>query len=240
MGMCENCHAGCCRSYAIPINGADVIRLERESNLTFWEFACRWADPQGEIAGNYAPHFHFQDEPQTPFVICLKQVESKIHPGTQCCQFLQEGDKSEEHPRGVSRCGMYQGRPSACRVFPTKYDVQNELPILHTIPEYGREEHVPAYKLCPKQWAKEDVDPLAVAHELMIARYEVGFFKRIAEAWNRSPKPWELFPAFLRDVYARRISTQEEVEQAEEAAMQKEAPQTIKLYQSDQPNREAA
>ncbi len=235
MGMCENCHAGCCRSYAIPIIGADVIRLERESNLTFWEFACRWADPQGEIAGNYAPHFHFQDEPSTPFVICLKQVESKTLPGTQCCQFLQEGTPVTEQPLGVSRCGMYQGRPSACRVFPTKYDVENELPILHTIPQYGREEQNPAYKLCPRQWAKEDVDPIAVAHELMIARYEVGFFNRIAAAWNRSPKPWEKFPAFLRDVYANRISTQQEMEQAAEAA-----PQTIRLYQVDQPQKKTA
>ncbi|MBL4885822.1 MAG: YkgJ family cysteine cluster protein [Planctomycetaceae bacterium] len=231
MGMCESCHAGCCRSYAIPINGADIIRMERESKLTFWEFACRWADPQGEIAGNYAPHFHFQDEPETQFVICLKQIESKVLPGTQCCQFLQEGEPDAEHPLGISRCGMYLGRPAACRVFPTKYDVEHELPILHTVPKYGREEQNPAYQLCPRQWVKEDVDPIAVAHELMIARYEVSFFNHIAEAWNRSPKPWDMFPGFIRDVYANRISTQSDIELLHAATSKTETPSTISMQQ---------
>ena len=29
MSQCLDCHAGCCRSFAVPITGADVLRIER-------------------------------------------------------------------------------------------------------------------------------------------------------------------------------------------------------------------
>src|SRR5690606_34649025 len=28
MGLCSGCHAGCCRSFAVPVSGADVLRIE--------------------------------------------------------------------------------------------------------------------------------------------------------------------------------------------------------------------
>ena len=91
MSPCESCHAGCCRSFAIPLSGADIIRLENGLGLTFWDFACRWADPEGIIAQNYAPHFFFEDEPQTPFVITLIHDESIYFPATTRCRYLVEG-----------------------------------------------------------------------------------------------------------------------------------------------------
>ncbi|MCA8984614.1 MAG: YkgJ family cysteine cluster protein [Planctomycetaceae bacterium] len=206
MSLCQGCHSGCCRSFAVPITGADMIRLERETGKTFWDFGCRWADESGAIAGNYAPHFHFQDEPSTPFVICLKHEESDYHPGTARCQFLQESPPDATRPVGAAHCGIYNGRPAACRVFPTKYDVGNELPIIYPVPEYGRAEQRPEYRLCPRQWSPEDVDSLEVAQDLAVARYEIQFFHRLAEMWNRHAGAWEIFPDFLRDVYQRRIT----------------------------------
>lgn len=206
MSLCQGCHAGCCRSFAVPITGADMLRLEQETGQNFWDFACRWADESGAIAGNYAPHFHFADEPATPFVICLQHVPSAHHPGTARCHFLQESAPDETRAVGAAHCGAYSGRPAACRVFPTKFDVNNQLPILHAVPEYGREERRPEFRLCPRQWTPQDVDPLQAARELVVARYEVQFFHQLAALWNQQPGPWEIFPEFLREVYANRVS----------------------------------
>ena len=65
MSPCEDCHAGCCRSFAVPVSGADIMRIENGLGLSFWDFVCRWEDPDGRIALNYAPHFFFEDEPET-------------------------------------------------------------------------------------------------------------------------------------------------------------------------------
>ncbi len=109
------------------------------------------------------------------------------------------------HPLGTGSCGTYQGRPAACRVFPTKFDLNSELPIIHAVPEYGRAEQLPQYKLCPRQWQPQDVDPVEAAQELVVARYEMNFFHQLAQLWNQHQGPWDVFPDFIRDVYSRRI-----------------------------------
>ena len=35
-----------------------------------------------------------------------------------------------EHPLGQARCGIYAARPSACRVFPTKFNDSGDLAAL--------------------------------------------------------------------------------------------------------------
>jgi len=205
MGICQGCHAGCCRSFAIPITGADMLTIEQSTGLNFWEFGCRWADPEGSIAANYAPHLFFQDEPQTPFVICLKHEQSDLFPNTTRCKFLKESPADPDHPLGQGACGIYEARPAACRVFPTKFDVETELPVVHPVPEYGRDEQLPQYKLCSRQWKASDIDPVRAAHDLVVARYEIRFFRQIAELWNRQVGPWSVFPEFLRNVYSQRV-----------------------------------
>lgn len=209
MSPCENCHAGCCRSFAIPLSGADIIRLETGLGLTFWEFACRWADPEGIIAQKYAPHLYFEDEPDTPFVISLLHEKSDYFSGTTRCKFLDEGAPNEEAPLGVSNCGIYDHRPAACRVFPTRFSDTSELVEIHDIPERTRGEGEPAYDLCPRQWEPADLDPVQPIHDLLIARYEMQFFSQIAELWNKRRGAWESFPDFLHLVYARRVTRQE-------------------------------
>ena len=116
MSLCATCHAGCCRSFVVPLTGADILRIIAQRQLSFWDFACRWADPEGTIALKYAPHFHFRDQPETPFVISLIQEYSSQFPGTTRCKFLAEGPQTSERPLGISQCGIYGERPSACRV----------------------------------------------------------------------------------------------------------------------------
>ncbi|MEX0718046.1 MAG: YkgJ family cysteine cluster protein [Planctomycetaceae bacterium] len=204
MGPCESCHAGCCRSFAVPLTGADVLRIERDFGLTFWDFACRWADDDGRIARRFAPQFHFRDEPRTPFVICLLHHASRNFPATTRCRFLVECPPDAEHPRGQARCGIHSSRPSACRAFPAKFD-DSGLVVLQELPASDRDESTPVYDLCPRPWTPADVDPLDMAADLATANYEMAFFHQLAGLWNRSPGDWETFPAFLRLVYSRRV-----------------------------------
>lgn len=216
MSVCAGCHAGCCRSFAVPVTGADILRIERDSELSFWDFVCRWADPQGTIAQKYAPHFHFADEPETPFVICLRQTESVFFPRTSKCRFLREGAPSPEQPLGEARCGVYGCRPAACRVFPTKFSRSGQLAVLTDVPCRGRSGEEPLYSLCPRPWEPRDVDPVAALQDLVVARFEMNFFHQLADGWNRRPGQWEVFPDFLRLIYSRRVGREPPAEAAEQ------------------------
>lgn len=238
MSPCDSCHAGCCRSFAVPVTGADIIRIENGRGLSFWEFACRWADPQGKIARNYAPHFHFADEPQTPFVICLSHADSAFLKGTTKCRFLMECAPDEEHPLGQARCGNYQHRPSACRAFPTKLNQTGDLAIIYPVPEKGRSGD-PAYELCPREWVPTDLDPIQTVQDLVVAKYEMNFFTQLSKIWNRAPRDWSVFPDFLHAVYAQRIIPEnfDEVQPEEVPSV----PMTIRLPAAEKSaNRRAA
>lgn len=205
MSLCATCHAGCCRTYVVPLTGADILRIMSKQQLSFWEFVVRWADPQGKIALKFAPHFHFRDDLQTPYVIALMQEESGQFPGTSRCKFLIEGEQSSQHPLGVSQCGIYGDRPSACRVFPTKLDREGELAVLCELPQQGPAGNHPIFRLCSRPWEPRDLDPIQQVQELVVAKYEMNFFFRLASAWNEQPGDWRAFPEFLQGVYGNRI-----------------------------------
>ncbi len=206
MSQCQTCHAGCCRSFAVPVTGADVLRIEREVGQNFWEFACRWADPEGKIARRHAPHFFFSDEPETPFVLCLRHEASGTHRDTTKCRFLAESLPTAELPLGQARCGIYASRPMACRTFPTRFNVTGELAVLHDVPATGRSENHPVYALCARPWRPDEIDPLQAPQDLAVSKYEMEFFRSVAAIWNRVPRPFAVFPEFLRIVYQNRVT----------------------------------
>ncbi len=209
MSPCDSCHSGCCRAFAIPVTGADIFRIEKGLKLNFWDFVCRWADPDGTIARNNAPHFFFSDEPQTPFVICTTHLPSAYHEGTTKCRFLVECEPDKEDPIGVSKCGIYNFRPASCHAFPMKMDDSGELTILYQVPKHGRPDENPLYDLCPREWEVEDIDPIEAPQQLAITHYEINFFTQVAQLWNRNPREWDLFPEFLQVVYNHRVIKQE-------------------------------
>lgn len=206
MGICDSCHSGCCRSFAVPISGADIHQFTQYQNKNFWDFACRWEDSEGLISRNLAPHFFFEDAPDVPFVICLKHIPSVSFPGTTKCRFLMECLPDEDHPKGLGRCSIYHSRPHTCRSFPAKLNDDSELAILYEIPTNGRNGE-PAYDLCPRQWTPADLDPNETIQSLVVAKYEMTFFKKIAVIWNQNPGPWNSFPEFINIIYANRISS---------------------------------
>lgn len=219
MSPCDTCHGGCCRAFAIPITGADILRIQQDLKLSFWDFACRWADPEGIIANKYAPHFHFADEPDTPFVIALKHEQSHFLPGTDKCRFLMETPADENSPLGLGRCGIYESRPAACRAFPTKFNDSGELAVIYDIPSTPRDDVDIAYELCSREWKPEDVNPTTTIQNLVVARYEMNYFHHIAEAWNQSVGDWEVLPDYLNLIYSRRVLL--------ESDLQGEEPVTI-------------
>jgi Fe-S-cluster containining protein len=184
-----------------------------EQKRSFWDFACRWADPDGTIALKYAPHFFFRDNPRTPYVIALIQEYSSLFPGTTRCKFLVEGSPTPEQSLGISHCGIYGERPSACRVFPTKFDSGGELAILCEVPKEGKGGIHPIYRLCGRQWEPKDLDPVKQVQDLVIAKYEMNFFFKLARGWNARPGEWKSFPDFLQMVYAKRILPQQQEEE---------------------------
>jgi len=209
MSQCATCHAGCCRSYVVPLTGADIQQIIAEQKLSFWDFACRWADPEGSIALKYAPHFFFRDAPEIPYVISLIQEESRNFPGTTKCRFLEEGRPAPGQPLGVAHCGNYAARPSACRVYPTKFDRAGELAVLCDVPPAGKGGIHPVYQLCPQKWQPRDLDPIGQVRDLVVAKYEMNFFFKLARSWNERPGDWRSFPDFLKLVYANRILSSE-------------------------------
>jgi Fe-S-cluster containining protein len=197
---CEGCHAGCCRAYAVPLTGRDIFRIVTELKLPFWNFVCRWADPLGAIARDIAPHFYFDDNPQTPYVICLLQNESRLFPGTRKCRFLDESSAAEASHGVMGRCSIYEHRPVACRVFPARLDELGELAV-HEVPESPGELQHAAYELCPRPWSVSDLDSQAARQNLRECAEEMELFHSIGSRWNENPGSWRLFPQFLDLVY---------------------------------------
>jgi Fe-S-cluster containining protein len=210
MSPCQNCHAGCCRSFAVPITGADIFRIASQTGRGFWDFVCRWADPDGVIARNHAPQFRFADEPETPFVICLLTDESRLAPGTTKCRFLAESPADADAPLGRGNCSIHGARPATCRAFPTKLSPEGDFAVLYQIGESGRQGS-PMYSLCPRPWTPADLDPISHVQDLVVATYEMRYFHRLAAIWNEQPGDWNLFPDFLELVYSSRIQPAEAV-----------------------------
>ena len=109
---CDGCHGGCCRSFAVPVTGADVFRLTRATGRDFWEVACRWPDADGKIARRYAPPLYFADDPGGPSVLCLKhgarRRAARQHEVAGSCW---KPPPTADRPRGTGRCGVYGDRP---------------------------------------------------------------------------------------------------------------------------------
>jgi len=206
MGLCESCHAGCCRAFAVPVTGADIVAIQRKLGLSFEEFVRRVPDPHGRISNGAVPHFTFDDSPEAHYVICLKHVASPFHPRVSKCRFLIECPPDAEHPIGRARCGIYAVRPHACRIFPTKFNATHDLALVVDVPEQLRPDAHPAYTLCPRPWEPEDVDPIQAVQDLAVVKYELAFFWQVAELWNRSPASWSAFPRFLEIVYSKRVA----------------------------------
>jgi Fe-S-cluster containining protein len=171
-----------------------------ELKVPFWKFVCRWADPSCAISRGVAPHFFFDDDRQTPYVIGLRQTESRLFRGTRKCVFLEETDPAGRLERGTGRCSVYEHRPSACRIFPARVDEAGALDAL-AVRECSDDIEHEVYELCPRRWSVSDLDPVAAVEDLRACASEMELFHAIAQRWNDQPGPWPFFPDFLELIY---------------------------------------
>lgn len=200
---CDGCHAGCCRAHAVPLTLSDIVRIAADRQLDFWNFVVRWADETGSIARGQVPHFHFDDEPQTPFVIGLMHTASDVYPGTTRCRFLQESVRDDGSVTGS--CGIYESRPLACRIFPAVQLPTGEIGVVD-IPESPTAVHE-AFRLCPESWSVGDLSTDDARAQIEECRGEMELMSVLAERWNSNPGPWTLFPQFLTAVLEAAGST---------------------------------
>lgn len=206
MSPCHGCHAGCCRAFAVPVTGADVVRMERELARDFWSFVCRWEDHDGAISAGVVPQLFFDDTPNVPYVLCLLHEASGNFPKTTKCSFLREQPRSAESPLGTAACSIYESRPLSCRIFPTRLSDSGSLAVLYDVPANGRpSDPSPAFDLCQRSWSVDEVDPVAAVQNLVVMKFELQFFGQVAALWNRAPGRWQDFPEFLRLVYDGRV-----------------------------------
>ena len=89
--------------------------------------------------------------------------------------------------------------------------------MIYDVPAASREGGHPVYKLCPRPWKPEDLNPLQQVQDLVLAKFEMNFFFKLAAAWNADPGEWRLFPDFLQLVYSRRVITAD-ADRGEESA----------------------
>ncbi len=197
---CDGCHAGCCRAYVAPLTGRDIFRIVTELKIPFWRFVSRWADQSCEISQGVAPHFFFDDDRQTPYVIGLLQNESQLFPGTRKCVFLEESPCGEPVQGGTGRCSIYEQRPVDCRVFPARLNAAGQLAV-QVVTKPALESRHDTYRLCPRSWNIANLDRVSALQNLQKSSDEMELFQTIANRWNEDPGPWPLFPDFLELIY---------------------------------------
>lgn len=74
------------------------------------------------------------------------------------------------------------------------------------IPAHGRaNDPHPIYSLCGRPWELSDLDPVQAVQDLVLVRFELDFFTKVAAVWNRAVAEFEVFPEFLREVYLNRV-----------------------------------
>ncbi len=218
MKVCKSCAGGCCRAFNVPITGFDILRIMRTLDMDPF-FFCGVAEISGEKLEKGLgkdPLFLFTDSGEAKYYeIFLKRVFSKYFETSYKCIFLQEWDAKEygsaELEGIVGRCGIYDIRPLTCRNYPAKIDKDRKLYMYdpyyeHTNPENKRWSSLP-YGLCQRPLKKEDfragVDEYI--KNLVHADYELDFFLKLSEKWNKNPDVSDNFIELLEREYLDRL-----------------------------------
>ena len=218
MRVCKTCAGGCCRAFNIPITGFDILRIMRTIDIDPF-FFCGVKEITGErlekdLGKN--PQFLFTDSGEARYYeIFMKRTFSRYFEGTLKCIFLQEWDAKEydsaELEGIIGRCGIYDCRPLACRNYPAKIDKDNKFFMYdpyfeHTNPENKRWQDLP-YGLCPRPIKKEDFGFCVDEYikNLAHGNYELEFFVKLSEKWNKNPDISDNFINFLEEGYKDRL-----------------------------------
>lgn len=220
-GMCDTCHAGCCRGYNLLITAFDALRISRDLSLPVGEFSTLLsfsAEQSKRFENSFTP-IKLSDPgcSEKRYFLALRRIESKQFPGTVKCYFLNEWMREHDAPnreghtgkRVIGRCSIYGSRPMMCRTYPTSLHNETPLGFISTPRPIDLADKHPIYQLCPEKWTAEafSTDPTTVLHNLAVNRFEMEFYNRAISEFNKGGhKVAEFFP-FMARLYENRFRT---------------------------------
>lgn len=224
-GICDTCHAGCCRAYNLLITAYDALVISQDLGLPIAEFVTFLATrgEQTKLAGGKNTPILFSDPgyEEIRFFVTLKRVESLLVPDTVKCYFLQEWNRQEpvlargSHPgaRIIGRCGIYGSRPLMCKTYPTSLHGEGAVGFIGTPPPTELQKQHEAYTICPEKWSPEAFaqDPAKALHSLVLYNYETNFQNRALAEWNASPGLVKDFFPFMMKAYGARFRVSQEM-----------------------------
>jgi Fe-S-cluster containining protein len=160
---CESCIAGCCRGFALVIEGFDAYRIGRGLGLPLIDFlSLRWMEEPDE---DHCVILDGRPDAEKRFHrLMLQRIPDTNGEHTQRCMFLVTVGAR-------ARCGIYEHRPIMCRTYPTWLKDG----IIGTS----------GGKFCPPNvWTVESLDvPKFRARHQFRARQRV-IYVHLVEAWN--------------------------------------------------------
>jgi len=218
MLICESCHSGCCRKYAVALTGYDILNISKTLKidpLSFAEISPVENDENIEYQSKYTALFKFTDENKDIFYrFNLKMNESELVPGTLKCQFLLEqySDPSNLCIEGiVGRCEIYSCRPFVCAAYPAIFDATEKQGVIKNVGAKSKSSEHPIYNLCSRKITSEDfADSLdQIMKALIMRKYELEYFKNLADYWNQKPGSLNDFLSFMATVYQNRVILEE-------------------------------
>lgn len=211
MLLCKTCHAGCCRNFAIGLTGYDLLKISKFLDLDYPSFAQIIPVKEKEEIerqSNFSALFLFSDkELRTYYRFCLLMDESRLAEGTLKCMFLEEEGLKDKI---IAKCSIYECRPLVCATFPSKFDPTEKQGIVFNVEPDNLLSSHDVYNLCPRKITRDDIENShdEIMKNLILRKYEVDFFKNLADYWNRNPGTTVEFFRFLEKVYDNRVVVQ--------------------------------
>ncbi|HNW34662.1 MAG TPA: YkgJ family cysteine cluster protein [Candidatus Ozemobacteraceae bacterium] len=101
---CGRCDARCCRTFLVPLNGADIIRLSRHLAVPIGEWCV--LEPISDATTEYT-YFSIRLTGEERYIPCLNRENGS-------CIFLQRSSLR-------AGCGIYEARPGMCRSYPITF-----------------------------------------------------------------------------------------------------------------------
>lgn len=216
MKICESCHSGCCRNYAVGLTGYDILNIAKTLNVdpvSFVQIIPVKDENDIEYKSKYAALFRFTDVEDTFYLFGMRMTESQLVQGTIKCHFLLEWYLNPHKPSLdsiIARCGIYNCRPLTCSSFPYKLDTTEKFANVLDLTSNNNKGVHPVYNVCSRKITRDDLPESSdgILQDLVMRKYELEYFKDMAEYWNQKPGTIDEFLAFMKITYQNRVNVE--------------------------------
>lgn len=214
MSICSECHGGCCRRYYIDLTGYDIINIHQTLELdylTFLQVLSVKEEDVEELAKDAALFKFSDDKGKKFFRFCLRRIESPVMLNSTRCMFLLEWNNEmlnlPASGKIQARCGIYGCRPLTCAIYPVKLD--NSGLFGYAADPYINcdKKNNAAYNVCPRPLKDDDFTDHSgeMMKTLALRKFEMDFFKELANGWNEKPGSLKEFFEYIEKIYKNRV-----------------------------------